>query len=101
MPQPYSITSPHEPRIISNGTDLIIRDIGSCSKHYKEGSLYHCYKDLHITDIKTKSAVDCFTNIIINGNSLDGVISKRIKIPEHIPTDQHVRYIQGIFDSIK
>lgn len=85
-----------KPYIIANGNDLIVKDIGAQKKDH-----YYCLRDFNISNLNITISQDQFPTIDISGNSYDGVESRKIIIPDHIPEDQHARYIQGVFDGAK
>lgn len=82
-----------QPRVIANGDDLILLDISAGSEN-----MYFIFRDFNVNDLNIQVCQDNFPTMSLTGRSYGGgVEGRQINIPTHIPVDQHVRYIQGVF----
>jgi hypothetical protein len=83
-----------QPRVIANGSDLILLDISSGSEN-----MYFIYRDFNVSDMNIEIHQDNFPCISLTGRAYGGGVEcRQINVPDHIPIEQHARYIQGVFD---
>lgn len=90
-----SPVKPTRPRFVGNGTDLIVNDDGLGTGNDK----YIRFQNANISDMNIARVKDGFTEVTLKLIVYGGFDTKVVDIPSHIPTDQHGRYVQGVFDA--
>ncbi len=84
-----------KPRIMANGTDLILSDDGPGIINNK----YIRFKDATMVDMSINRSQDAYTQLTVTFNVYAGFDTKNIEIPNYLPVEQHPRYVQGVFDA--
>ena len=79
--------------IIADGQQVIIKNNSNT-----EGNVYHCFKGFSVNDFGFQTSLGNYPQINISG-SCNSFVSKEIDIPDHIPEEQHARYILGVFNA--
>ena len=84
-----------EPRIMADGKNLIVHDIGVSSINR-----YIRFKDVNISDINITKSMNDMNTVGISLGCVE-MDMKTIEIPSHIPVEQHAMYISGVFNGSK